>query len=115
MLVTALLQAHVIVAADPGQQRHLLPAQPAHPPAAAGIRKADVLRRDQLTPGPQVLPDQVLLRHDTTIGSAATPSLAPPLPGTPGLSCRGPPSPSLDPSRPASKGRQQQGSGGSSN
>src|ERR1700729_1371954 len=62
MLVTALLQAHVIVAADPGQQRHLLPAQPAHPPAAAGIRKADVLRRDQLTPGPQVPPHLVFPR-----------------------------------------------------
>jgi short chain dehydrogenase len=67
MLVESLLQAHVVVAADAGQHRDFLAAQPGHPAAAAGVGDADVLRRDQLAPGAQVFADQVVLRHEQNV------------------------------------------------
>jgi hypothetical protein len=63
MLIAALLEADVVVAADSGQHRNLLATQPRHPTVAAELRHADVLGLDQLTAGAKVLADQVLTRH----------------------------------------------------
>jgi hypothetical protein len=63
VLVTPLLQAHVVVAADAGEHRDLLAAQSAHSATAAEVRHADVRRVDQFTPGAEVLADQVLVGH----------------------------------------------------
>src|SRR6478672_316356 len=63
MLVASLLEAYVVVAADAGQHRDLLAAQAGNASAAAGVGDPDVLRPDELTPGAQVLADQVLVRH----------------------------------------------------
>src|ERR1700730_10974808 len=65
MLVAPLLETHVVVAADAGQHRHFLAAQPAYAAATAGVWDADVLRLNQVTPGAQILADQVLMLHST--------------------------------------------------
>ena len=49
--------------ADAGQYRHFLAAQPAHAAATGGVWDADVLRLNHLTPGAQILADQVLMLH----------------------------------------------------
>jgi len=52
VLLAPLLQAQVVLGADPRQERDLLAAQPGHP-AAGPRREPDVLRPDQRTPGAQ--------------------------------------------------------------
>jgi hypothetical protein len=54
----AALQAHVVLGADTGQQRHLLPAQALHPPAGALRGKAGVGGGDPSAPGGEELADR---------------------------------------------------------
>ncbi|GAA0516919.1 hypothetical protein Ade02nite_84910 [Paractinoplanes deccanensis] len=58
MRLTALLEAYVIVGADPGEQRDLFAAQARHP-AAAVLRQAHVLGFEGLAPGSQKSPSGV--------------------------------------------------------
>src|SRR5690349_10840192 len=63
MRIAPLLEAHAVVDADAGEQRHLLAAQAVHPPATTAVRQLDVLRADQLAPGAEVLADEIAVRH----------------------------------------------------
>jgi hypothetical protein len=58
--VPALLEAQVVLDADPGQHRHLLATQTRHPAQRVSRRQADLGGRDQLTPGAQEIPESYL-------------------------------------------------------
>jgi len=83
VLVTPLLETHVVIGADAGEHRDLLATKARHPPVAAGIRELDVFGTDELPPGAEVLADRVLTRHGTTIRLSGAAILALPLPGSP--------------------------------
>jgi hypothetical protein len=82
VLVASLLEAHVVVDAHAGQQRHLLAPQPGDPAAGADVGKPGLLRPDQLAPGPEIFADRVVRRHVPTISPLARPTVALWLPGS---------------------------------
>jgi hypothetical protein len=85
MLVSPLFEAYVVVAADAGQHCHLFAAQAGHAPSAAEVGDADVVWPYELAPGTQVLTDEVVVRHATTIRPTVVSTLALSIPGTTGL------------------------------
>jgi hypothetical protein len=77
MLIAPLLEAHVVVDADAGQQRDLLAPQPGHPAATAEIGQRHVLGTRELAARAQVVADQVLARHAINDTPARTPDPGP--------------------------------------
>src|SRR3954466_9620933 len=57
-------QPGVVVDADAGEQRDLLPAQPAHPAVAAVHGQASLLRGDSGAPGSEEIADLRPVVHD---------------------------------------------------
>jgi NAD(P)-dependent dehydrogenase (short-subunit alcohol dehydrogenase family) len=63
MLVTPLLEPHVVVGADAGEHRDLLATEAGHAPAAGQLREPNIRGLQELAPRAQVLADQVLARQ----------------------------------------------------
>jgi hypothetical protein len=63
----AALKAAVIVDANPGEERDLLPAEARNPPVVAVSRQARLLERDLGSPGGQKLADLVPIVHRTRV------------------------------------------------
>jgi hypothetical protein len=61
------LEAGVVVDADPGEERDLLPAEPRDPPLVAVPRQARLLGRDLGSPRGQELADLVPVVHRTRV------------------------------------------------
>ena len=72
----------VVVDADPGEQRDLLPAQACHPAVAAIGGQAGLPGGDPRPPGGEELADLRSVVHDFTVGAPGAPREALPLPGT---------------------------------
>ena len=71
----------VVVDADSGEHRDLLPAQSSHPPVAAVGGQAGLLGGDPRPPGGEELADLRSVVHDFTVGAPGAPREALPLPG----------------------------------
>src|SRR5215212_11056361 len=61
---TAAFEPGVVIDADAGEQRDLLPAQPSHPAVAAVHRQASPLRSDLGAPGGEEIADLRPVVHD---------------------------------------------------
>jgi hypothetical protein len=74
----------VVVDADPGEHRDLLPAQSCHPAVAAVGGQAGLLRGNPRPPGGEELADLRSVVHDFTVDAPGAPREALPLPGRAG-------------------------------